>query len=440
MRLILSNRSTASRLLRLSILLNFLLFIAITYLILRERSINESVPKDDLGSLIELDASLRCNQTIQRSLGGGRCDGKDGILLIQRGDRQSAVGTMFFLYAVNQLIYADKNNLQPWIHFLPKPPCYDPGVHGTSTTTFQMMTGPTEEQIYGTGDQFCRFAQQNSYYPGPLKFPKQFQLQNFSLKGNGVFETYFHSFGYPLDDISCRDKPLVILKPPSVDPGMHFCAPWAAQAWPHRTIPLAYRPEGQNITVHEWLQTKRLLAATQVQRYFKPLPWLMYHVRMTNPSSQCLSMHIRMTDKGNGRTKQPLIRFQEYAEAYTKVSKGNPIYVATDDATVIRTIQATWKISSLRYQKAAIRMEGGSSAIFHQFLNETHRTNTEGLVDIYAMSNCHFFVHGYSAMAEATIYVNPKLHYRSVNVDVPVKEKKSVEEFQQMVTKFYRLK
>jgi hypothetical protein len=431
--------STAGQLLRLSALLNVLLFILIIYLTLRENQMNESSIEEDFRLVLPSEECQFCNQSIQISSGGGQCDNKDGILLIQRGDGQSAVGTMFFLYTVNQLIYADKFNLLPWIHFLPKPPCYDPNVHGTSTITFQMLTGAVEEQIYGIGDQYCRFAKQNSYYPGPLKFSKEFKLQNFSLQGNGVFDTYFQSLGFPPEDTSCQKKPLVILKPRSIDPGMHFCAPWAAQAWPHKTIPLASRPEGQNITVHEWLQTKRRIASTQVQRYFKPLPWLRHHVREANPSSDCLAMHIRMTDKGNGRIKQPLTRFQEYAEAYTKASKGNPIFVATDDATVIRTIQSDWKISLLRYQKAAIRMEGGSSAIFHQFLNETHRTNTEGLVDIYAMSKCHFFVHGYSAMAEATLYVNPELHNRSVNVDVPTKEKRSVFDFQQLVIKFYQL-
>lgn len=150
-----------------------------------------------------------------------------------------------------------------------------------------------------------------------------------------------------------------------------------------------------------------------------------------------------MTDKGNGRVKQPLSVFQAYAEAYAKVSGGGKsIFIATDDATVLTTIQTQWKIdasssSLIKYQDAAIRMNGGSAAIFHDYQNETHRTNTEGLVDIYAMSKCDFFVHGYSAMAEAVIYIHPDLHNRSVNVDVPKQEIIPVKEFERMVADYY---
>jgi hypothetical protein len=38
------------------------------------------------------------------------------------------------------------------------------------------------------------------------------------------------------------------------------------------------------------------------------------------------------------------------------------------------------------------------------------------------MTQSRLFVHGFSAMAEAAIFINPALHNRSVNVDVNEKE------------------
>lgn len=395
-----------------------------------ERNLTGTYPdKQERQSVIDPDDS---------TLEEGLCAGKDGVLLIQLGDTQSAVGTMFFIYVVNHLIYAHLHNLQPWIHLLPNPPCHDPAVHGMEPHHFQMLTGTKEEEIYGTGDSVCTHTRRNSYYPGtPKTNPNTLKLQNITIHGNGVFDTYFKSTGFPPKDPSCRKKPLLILNRRSVDPGMHFCAPWSAHPWPHRNIPLTNRPEGQGKTIQQWLQPMRQRASDQVRQYHKPLPWLQYHINKANPSSRCLSMHIRMTDKGNGRRKKPLSVFQAYAEAYAKASGGNSIYVATDDATVLTAIESEWKIASLRYQENTIRMNGGSAAIFHQFINETHRTNTEGFVDIYAMSKCDFFVYGFSAMAEATVYVNPELHDRSVNVDAPPKEIVSVKEFEKMVADHY---
>lgn len=147
-------------------------------------------------------------------------------------------------------------------------------------------------------------------------------------------------------------------------------------------------------------------------------------------------MHIRLTDKGNGRQKQPLRLFQYYAEEYVSASGGGDIFVATDDGTILNEIRTTWDIKELYHQTDIIR-SSGSSAIFRTFQNETHRTNTEGLVDMYAMSRCDFFVHGYSAMAEAAVFINPELHNRSVNVDAKQKERISAKKFHAMVADYF---
>eukprot|EP00545_Synedropsis_sp_CCMP1620_P010227 CAMPEP_0119027338 /NCGR_PEP_ID=MMETSP1176-20130426/36926_1 /TAXON_ID=265551 /ORGANISM="Synedropsis recta cf, Strain CCMP1620" /LENGTH=184 /DNA_ID=CAMNT_0006983231 /DNA_START=81 /DNA_END=635 /DNA_ORIENTATION=+ len=181
----------------------------------------------------------------------------------------------------------------------------------------------------------------------------------------------------------------------------------------------------------------RQRGAEKVSKYFRPQPRIQELIEQANPATKCLSMHIRLTDKGHGRKKKPLELFQSYAEAYAEASGGGSLFVATDDGTILNTIETSWKISKVYHQKNILR-SSGVDAIFRTFQNETHRTNTEGIVDMYAMSRCDFFVHGFSAMAEAAIYINPALHNRSVNVDDIGEEVVSVPTFQKLVEEYYK--
>ena len=66
------------------------------------------------------------------------CDQYNGILRISSVDNGAASGTVFFLYVVNHLIYANQHNLMPWIHFDPTTSgkVYDFNIHGAQETRF----------------------------------------------------------------------------------------------------------------------------------------------------------------------------------------------------------------------------------------------------------------------------------------------------------------
>jgi hypothetical protein len=377
----------------------------------------------------------------------GYCDGKDGVLMIQGADGEAAVGTLFFMYVTNHLIYADRNNLVPWVHLNPAFPCYDATVHGNESKSFSMLSGASESRTVGSGNLTCIYSKRKMHYPGPITMHEgSLKPSNFTTEGNGLWESYFLPLsGYPPDDPSCQNKPLIILNQRSVFPGLHICAPWGVRPWSLPRTPEGLRPEAvSGQTNHEWLAPMRKRGAHVVKKYFQPQEWMQTLIEKANPKTACLAIHIRLTDKGHGRKKKPLTLFQSYAEAYSETSGGGSIFVATDDGTILDIIQNNWKISapsstaekSLHYQKNILR-SSGESAIFRTYQNETHRTNTEGIVDMYAMSKCEFLVHGFSAMAEAVVYINPALHNRSVNVDVFEEEVISVETFRTMVKAHY---
>jgi hypothetical protein len=368
----------------------------------------------------------------------GFCEGKDGVLMIQGGDGEAAVGTMFFMYVVNHLIYADLYNLVPWVHLNPDYPCYDESVHGNYTTAFTMLSGVRETRVYGEGDMQCNYWRAPQPYPGKPEYDKDLKPMEFSIIGNGLWQSYFQPMsGYPPDDPSCKDKPLLQLFKRSRFPGMHVCAPWGVRPWAVPHTPVALQPR---TTVREWQAPMRERGSEKVAKYFRPLKWMEELIAKANPGSKkCLSMHIRMTDKGNGRKKKPLTLFQPYAEEYTRASGGGSLFIATDDGTIFDVIRSEWKISDLHSQENIIR-SSGTNAIFRTFQNETHRTNTEGIVDMYALSRCDFFVHGFSAMAEAAVFVNPALHNRSVNIDAPPEQLPSAADFGKMVEDYYKTK
>jgi hypothetical protein len=284
--------------------------------------------------------------------------------------------------------------------------------------------------------------------------------------------------------VACSQKPVFEMTRSQVMPDMHRCSEFAVRGWAFRGIPKALLPKyyensdkeksgkiddrNQPTTsvMADWLWNHRQRAAPIVQRYFHLQPWLQERVELANPTlrssnpmgatekhysslasrqsrSCCLAAHIRLTDKASGRDKKGLEAYRPYIEAFAKATAFLPkeeresllpfIYIATDDASVLPTIQKEWKIVSnrVRFQPDTYRSQEEHLPTFKLLAHDKHRSNTEALVDIYAMSKCCYFVHGYSGMSEAVVYINPKLHALSVNIDDD--ERMTPKEFEHLV-------
>ena len=107
--------------------------------------------------------------------------------------------------------------------------------------------------------------------------------------------------------------------------------------------------------------------------------------------------------------------FYEYAKVYSKFVPEGHLFVATDDANIVDSIVSNWTdVVRVRFQ-SNVQRSTGEKAIFEIYRYGRHRSNTECLVDLYAMSRCQYLVHGFSAMTEAIHYLRP--HIIGINLD-----------------------
>lgn len=342
------------------------------------------------------------------------CSTYDGVLLITHLGVYEGTGTLFFNLLVDQLIYAEMYNLQPVI--LPdnaSAPCYDPNIHNQLETMDFAGTGEAAS-IIGSGSLACQLVvrgrKQVVAYPGPPEWNQQKHAPSV-VTGNNLWTTYFKSlYG---DSSICRELSVVNLQSFLEVPGLHKCSPFGVRSWPFHGLPSALLP---NTTLKNWFYPMRRRAADIVGKYFHLKPSIETLVAKANPvqNRKCLALHIRATDKGNGRQKVPLRKFRRFMKEYD-----GDVFLATDDATVVTTFSQWMKDGQkLWYQEDAFRSTS-SQPTFTLMKNNTHRTNVESLVDIYAMARCSYFLHGFSAMAEAVMYLNLDLHNKSVNLDDP---------------------
>lgn len=113
----------------------------------------------------------------------------------------------------------------------------------------------------------------------------------------------------------------------------------------------------------------------------------------------------------------PLSEFFPYAKAFVE-NGGGSIFVATDSSLVIEEITTKWPedVRSHVVHQEGVTLSRDDTATFDMGASP-HRTNVEALTDALALSKCTYLVHGFSALSEAAIYLNPSLIERSVNLE-----------------------
>jgi hypothetical protein len=378
----------------------------------------------------------------------GVCDGYNGVLHISRGDVEGAAGTIFFLFVLNQLLYADKHNLLPWVHLdNVSHYVYDPKVHGTGPSIrFQMLYGMNVSWA-GYVDTI---SQQQVAFPGRPKAGESPLIQREVLvDGNGVWASYFQpvsSFQPGVKSTSCDKVPLIRLTPAQIIPALHLNWPWSVRAWRYGGLPPSRRQD--ELHYDEWFAPMRNRGHAMVRKYVRFLPHMHQLAQQANPTGRCLALHVRHSDKANRRKRIPVQKFLPYVRAYVEEEEkrnnrhdDDPfvVYLATDSDNVIYEIKTTWPlnlVARIKWQDRVIR-SNDTTPVF-TLSSSHHLTNTQVLVDILAMSKCQFLLHGLSAVSEATHYLNIDLH-RNKSVNLEIKGHASVDQFRSTVSTEGRL-
>ena len=380
------------------------------------------------------------------------CFHYDGILLISHADKDG-FATVFFLYVMNQLLYAERHNLLPWIHLdsQTNTHVYDHREHGDATAKSPLTLQLTvlnglhwdtfHDDINGQDYQFPGAPILNYKHP-------QSESSSITLDGTGIWSSYFdppsrldpiRHLANPIhkksssSSSSCHTKPIFQLTLPQIEPSLMVYCPDSVRAWRRKSTPPALAQWSK--PYQDWFEPMRSRAHGIVHRHYHPTDEMLLKAHTANPvvesEESCLAVHIRHSDKADRRKRIPLDDFRPYIEAYFQaalwVGTTIIIYIATDSNQVLKDIYDTWpkKLTSyIRFQQASdadgpVLRSDNTTAVF-ELSNNHHRTNTEVFVDILAMAQCEFMVHGMSAVTEAAHYLNLRLHNQSVNLEEEV--------------------
>lgn len=349
-----------------------------------------------------------------------QCSHYNGILHVQHGDYWAAGTAMFFCYIINHLLFAEEHNLMPWIHLDEySERIYDVSVHGQGPSrSFQV---PSRLQVtYDCGeDQICE----------PIEKSKRRTRRNetITVHGNGVWESYFEPVStFSLDNNPCFLPYLSLTEDDLAR--MHYGWLPSVRAWHYIE---SVRPKPKPGHLHEWYGAMRVRGASIVQKYYRPKPWLVQAIENANPSQQCLSMHVRFTDKSGGRDMIGVSEYRPYAVEYAKAVPNGAIYLASDSSNTYKQIQQSWPPDVMEriIMQPSVLHSSNETGVFD--IGSHHRTNSDVLTDVYAMAKCSVFLHGHSSVSESVVYVN--LHLHNCSVDLEDSDRPTVKEFRNMV-------
>jgi len=346
------------------------------------------------------------------------CDGYDGIYHIAMGDVEGGVGTALFQLIIGQVIYASQHNLKPWVYFDDLSyVVYDEAVHGRGDgVRFRALSGRNATYVHRPGGH------RRDSVPGPPDATKLLHSKEFHFAGTGIWEHYFEPVSdFVPGDRSCESKLYTTMDLYLVTPGIHGYADWATRCWRYNYLPeYITKP---HLPLAEWFEPQRRLGHETVQKYIRFRPYLLQAAARANPdcsrANSCLGLHIRHSDKAAGRKVIQVQDFLPYAQAFINAG-GRHIYLATDSKQALQDVQTQWPpdISSrVRTVGDHVIRSDDTKAVFD--LASHHRTNQEVLVEILALSQCQFMVHGLSAVSESSIWINLDLHIQSVNLEDP---------------------
>ena len=146
---------------------------------------------------------------------------------------------------LNQLVFADKHNLKPWVHLRGNDASnallYDEKIHGDPDGSVK-GGGVVFEMVHGMAVSVARSDADDpsTVYPNaPAQRAKERSQKEFTVApGNGIWDSYFEPVSdFVPGDKSCRSVPLIEMEEVLVSPGLESYAPWSVRAWQYDKVP-----------------------------------------------------------------------------------------------------------------------------------------------------------------------------------------------------------
>eukprot|EP00977_Amphora_coffeiformis_P002450 scaffold456_cov171-Amphora_coffeaeformis.AAC.17 len=335
-----------------------------------------------------------------RKISNNACQGYEGILYIQSVSPRAETAGAFFTDVVNQLLFAKKNNLLPWIHLGPKAErIYDESAHGIEPQSYGLAVDPGTYRGIGKGTL--------------AKVTREIIMQH-EFVGNGIWQSYFEPVSnFSLDDTSCIDKPVSSLDEDEV--ASLALLPTSVRAWRYDSIDdkdWASNPSDLATMMAETRQR----GASVVKEYFRFLPHIVQRAEEVNPmkpGTTCLAVHMGSNQKYLGKYRKPVPpdAYIEYIQEFLR-NGGDHIYLAAESRRRLTHLNESFPteiISKIRTQGEQVVR--GNKKWSPDMIDSHHRVNSEVLVDIEAMSKCQLILHWNSTVPEAAMYMNPLLRF-----------------------------
>ena len=345
------------------------------------------------------------------------------LFLIEGGKEDAAFAQDFYTVVVNGVLHSWHEGYVPWIRFDPE------RVYRTFGKAWQGADGKGQlwEQLY---ESYCPNLQAwKDACPNVLVAPRK--TVNWWYKYVGISAPWAVHSWYNYGSVpfhECLATKRLPEDGPIVTP---VCAaegkPWrpcaSGKAWD------GYCPAGKctcdlfNDTLYgEWREKgAAVVSSAHVLR-----PSIAAQVneawRTLNPdgAAPVLGCHMRGSDKASGRRRVTPAEFEPYVADFFDAHPNGRVFVATESNEYAQIIRGAWRT---RWGEKRVLMRDIGTRISGKRLNAmVYRDRQlevlhDVFMDIQMMSRCDYFIHSASAVSEAVIFSNFKLHEASVHLE-----------------------
>ena len=304
------------------------------------------------------------------------------IVIAHGGDKGAGCATQIFLYGINFFLYSQINNMTLWINY---------------------------KNNY------------NSICSDPL------------MNDENIWNYYLEPVTPLSQNCNINISNITVLKKKYIFPRMHLHLDYTIKAW-YYGFYYSKRKKWHKQSIdyetylESWYYSQRKKGFDIVSKYFH------YQSDLINEKNkiwqrlfgndydqyEILGVHMRGTDKAALRRKVLPSEYLEYIQKFVNYYGNDKakVFIATDDDNYLNYITSDLQSQNITiYAQNNIYRSKNETAVFDLQKISKYQMVKELLMDILMLSQCDWFIHSASAVAEAVFYNNIHLHNKSVHLE-----------------------